>query len=450
MVEPFSDHPVGVQSNPSTARPDLAALADEELLRLYQEGRAGDVFAEMVRRHQPMVLRTCLRRLGNAHDAEDAAQAVFLGLARRPEIVRRSLAGCLHGLARAAISELGRSRRRRSQREALAARISSLFHRLHDRSQPLEHEELREELDAALARLPDPLQQAVILRYLEGHSQEEAAQLAGCTRTTMGWRSMKGLQLLRSVLARRSAGALAGVSVLATLAAEARAAQALAARPAGTGAATATAARLAATLVRHPVGGAWYRKVALVLVFATASLGLGAGLLLLPKTDQTASASQAPSAADTRAARPEPAATPTLELFDRSLDIGGPAKRGGARRDGETWTVQGGGRHIYGEADQFRFVCRPWTGEGTISARVAIDSEQQARQVAAGVMFRERLTPDSPHVAVLLTSVDSHVKYRTPANPTSACDIARLSAPGTHWLRLGWDWPSARLAWSSW
>jgi RNA polymerase sigma factor (sigma-70 family) len=411
----------------------MESLADEELVRLYRAGRRADVFTEMIRRHQPMVTRTCLRLAGNMHDAEDAAQSVFLALAQRPEVVRRSLAGCLHGLARAAVSELRRSRRRRQEREEIAAGISSLFARLRGRSHPLEHQELREEIDVALAQLPDMLQQAVILRYLEGHSQEEAARQAGCTQTTMGWRSMKGLERLRTILARRGAGVLAGATLLAVLEAEARAAGSLAPPAALTGATTATAGRLAATLVRHSVLGNVVRKVAVVAVLATAALALGAGFLLLPQLEKPAPATGAP-APPVASSTPRPA--PALGVFDRSLDIGGPARAGSAQLSADTYTVQGGGSHIYGEKDQFRFVCRPWEGDGEISARVTSDPDQEARQVAAGVMFRERLTADSKHMAVLVTSVESHVKYRTADNPGSACDIARLDTPGKNWVRL--------------
>jgi hypothetical protein len=52
------------------------------------------------------------------------------------------LVGYLHGLARAAVSELRRTRRRRLEREAVAARMRSLFARLRGGSQPIERHEL--------------------------------------------------------------------------------------------------------------------------------------------------------------------------------------------------------------------------------------------------------------------------------------------------------------------
>src|SRR5262249_26165190 len=208
-----------------------------------------EAFTAMVHRHRPMVLRTCLRLSGNFHDAEDAAQSVFLVLAQRPEIVRSSLVGCLHGLAQAAVSELHRGRRRRTEREEVAARMRSMFAWLRGGSQSMEHQELREELDAALAQLPDPLRQAVLLRYLEGLSQEEAARRAGCTTTTMGWRSMKGLQRLRDALSRRGVGLSAG-ALVAVLGVEARSAAAAGFTGAATGTASAVAPRLAAALLK--------------------------------------------------------------------------------------------------------------------------------------------------------------------------------------------------------
>jgi RNA polymerase sigma factor (sigma-70 family) len=413
---------------------DWDALADDELLHHYRDTRTPAALAEIIQRHQPMVFRTCLRLIGNVHDAEDATQSVFLVLTQRPEVVRRSLAGCLHELARAAVSELCRSRRRRTQREEMAARIHSLMGRLHGGFQPMEHQELREELDLALDQLPDALRQAVILRYLEGHSQQEAAQRAGCTRVTMGWRSMKGLERLRKILSRRGV-ALAPATLLAVLQAESRAAAVLSIRSAATRGATATATHLANALLRQSVRGSLLRKAAFIGVLATASLGLGAGIVFLPGPAKNVAANSAPPKPAPAPQVPVPL-PPILGLFDHSLDIGGPTHEGAERFSQDTYTVQGGGRHIYDKADQFRFVYRPWTGDGEIIARVAYHNKD-ARQVAAGVMFREELTPESRHAALLISAIGhSDVKYRAVAGRGTACAIDDLSTRGKHWVRL--------------
>ena len=60
-------------------------LDDDALLAHYhgrRDGPAEAVFRVLVERHAPMVLSTCRRVLGDGHDAQDAAQAVFLVLAQ--------------------------------------------------------------------------------------------------------------------------------------------------------------------------------------------------------------------------------------------------------------------------------------------------------------------------------------------------------------------------------
>jgi RNA polymerase sigma factor (sigma-70 family) len=419
----------------TTSVAGLDALPDEELLRRYRDSRRAEVFGEMVRRHQPMVWRTCLRLAGNVHDAEDAAQSVFLALAQRPQVVRRSLAGCLHALARAAVSELHRSRRRRHQREELAVRINSLFDRLRGGYQPMAHYELREELDVALAQMPDPLRQAVILRYLEGHSQEEAARQVGCTQVTLGWRAMKGLERLRTILGRRGV-ALAPAALLAVLAAEAQAATALGLAGTARAATTATAAQLARTLVRWSVLGSVARKTALIALLATASVGVGASVVFLPNANKEVPSQQAPPNAPAPGQH-APAGALALGVFDRSLDIGGPARAGAALFSEKTYTLQGGGANIYSKADQFRFVCRPCSGDGEIVACVTSNPEQDARQVVAGVMFRDGLAADSHHVSLLMdASGGAHVVCRSQEHPASICDNFPPTNPGKHWVRL--------------
>src|SRR6478609_634006 len=71
----------------------LGAASDHDLLAAYEMERGQAAFTELMRRHGPMVLRTCRRVLGHGPDAEDAFQATFVILARRAGQLRREAAG---------------------------------------------------------------------------------------------------------------------------------------------------------------------------------------------------------------------------------------------------------------------------------------------------------------------------------------------------------------------
>ena len=252
----------------SPEAPATPARPDAELLEEYRASRSETAFTEIVARHGPMVYRTCLGVLARAEESEDAAQATFLVLARRPGAAERALAGWLHGTALRTSWALVRSRAHRARREVEAAK------RMKTHS-PEGAGELRAELDQALLRLPSPLREAVALRYLGGRSQEEAAHAAGCPQGTLGWRAMEGLNRLRAILGRRGV-AVSTVALLGFLGQQASAvvpASSLAAMAAcGTGAVASTgpAALLADAAVRA-VFWAKAKVCAAVLAAATAA-----------------------------------------------------------------------------------------------------------------------------------------------------------------------------------
>jgi RNA polymerase sigma factor (sigma-70 family) len=196
---------------------------DFELIREYAETNAGEAFAELAARHQQMVYRTCLRLLANAQDAEDAAQAVFIVLAKKAGRLARegALGGWLHNVARRVVLDLLKRRRRQEERRRKLAMESETADGA-EKSEAAKQDVLAH-VDEELARLSSRLRQAVILRYLEGRSEKEAAELAGCPQGTMGRRASEGIGELRRRLAKRglvtSAPALIGL-----LAAEAQAA----------------------------------------------------------------------------------------------------------------------------------------------------------------------------------------------------------------------------------
>src|SRR4051794_9881264 len=76
-------------------------LSDEQLLERFLAHREEAAFAALLQRHGPMVLGVCRSVLRHPQDAEDAAQATFLVLAKKAASIRQqgSLASWLHGVA---------------------------------------------------------------------------------------------------------------------------------------------------------------------------------------------------------------------------------------------------------------------------------------------------------------------------------------------------------------
>lgn len=170
------------------------------LLQAYRQGNSEEAFRALVERHRPAVLRTCQRVLGSWDDAEDASQMVFVTLARRQVCVQGSLAGWLATVARNTALMFLRSRSRRSRHEQRAARPVQVA------SKEPAHD-LHDELVTALTQIPARFREAVRLRYLEGLSQLEAAQVVGCPRGTLAQRAAQGVRWLRNILGHGSSRA---------------------------------------------------------------------------------------------------------------------------------------------------------------------------------------------------------------------------------------------------
>jgi RNA polymerase sigma factor (sigma-70 family) len=180
-------------------------LSDEDLLCRYLAGPTEEseaAFTDLVARHGPMVLAVCRHILGRDGEAEDAFQATFLVLARNAAAIhdRRVIARWLYEVAyRTAVRARVRSGRRRI-REKEAAEMSALGYP--PESDPAWNE-LRPVLHEEVSRLPETYRSAVVLCYLEGRTNEEAAAILRWPIGTVKGRLSRAREMLRSRLTRR-------------------------------------------------------------------------------------------------------------------------------------------------------------------------------------------------------------------------------------------------------
>ena len=177
---------------------------DADLVTAFAARRDADAFAALVARHGPTVLGVCQRVLGDAHDAEDAFQAVFLILAQKVKTVRPpgGVGGWLYGVAVRTANKARVAAARRRRREMIAALNSAS----REREQPDDSRELAEirtALDAELARLPETLRAVVVLCDLHGKTRGEAAAELGCPEGTVAARLHRARKKLGDALGRR-------------------------------------------------------------------------------------------------------------------------------------------------------------------------------------------------------------------------------------------------------
>ncbi len=182
--------------------------SDLELIERFCATGSRASFESLVSRHGPMIHRLGMRVLHDRHAADDVVQLTLIQLLQHPTSAYPQVAGWLHRVAINTARNLRRSRESQARREE--AKVRAMVAIPWD---DIADNELKEEIDTALDRLPDPLREAIILHYLEGRSHEETARLSGCSEEAVRKRSQRGLRRLREILAER--GVLCGLGTLA-------------------------------------------------------------------------------------------------------------------------------------------------------------------------------------------------------------------------------------------
>jgi len=163
-----------------------AALASDDpaAVQLLWNHYAGDLFA---------FLQAALR---SRHDAEDVLQTVFVRIVRNRHklAAARCLDAYVYRIARNEASRLA-GRRKREQK----AGTESESWLTAKESQP-EPGELAEQLQAALARLPQPQREVIVMKVYKEKTFLDIARLLGLSANTVASRYRYGMEKLRTLL----------------------------------------------------------------------------------------------------------------------------------------------------------------------------------------------------------------------------------------------------------
>jgi RNA polymerase sigma factor (sigma-70 family) len=178
-------------------------LSDKELVHRFTLAFDEGAFQVLLRRHGAMVFDVCRTILGNEDEAEDAFQATFVLFVKKAGTIRKtaSVGSWLYGVAyRTSLKAraLAAQRRTRRAQTPVVEQVMS--------ADQVTWREVRELVHVELNRCAQRLRDPLVLCYLQGNTQEEAAGILGISRAALKKRLERGKALLRMRLSRAGIG----------------------------------------------------------------------------------------------------------------------------------------------------------------------------------------------------------------------------------------------------
>ena len=179
----------------------LSGQTDTELYLALKSGRV-EAFGIIYDRHAGLVYGIALKILGNAQEAEDLTQDIFLSISRSSsyEPNRGSLRTFLAILTRSRAIDKVRSRN--NARKMLGQWQDNQPQTITDAPfEQVSRNEQFQEITNAISQLSDEQQQILQMAYYDGLSQSEIAQQLQIPLGTVKARARRGLLKLRQALA---------------------------------------------------------------------------------------------------------------------------------------------------------------------------------------------------------------------------------------------------------
>lgn len=172
----------------------MSAAANEDLT----------AFEQLVKRHQNRVYRMALHHLRREEDAWDVSQEIFIKVynARKSYVEDARFTTWLFKIANNAIIDRLRQLRRRNKDVSM----DDLLHEPEDTGRGshhhVEHGEMKQSMSIALSALSERQRGMVILKYYEGCSVKEIADVFDCAVGTVKATLFQAVQHLKHSLAK--------------------------------------------------------------------------------------------------------------------------------------------------------------------------------------------------------------------------------------------------------
>jgi uncharacterized protein (TIGR03435 family) len=191
----------------------MRETSDFQLLQCYTNNGSEEAFAALSARYCDLVYSVAFRRVGNAHQAEEITQAVFIIMAKKAHAFDQNiiLPGWLHRTTWFVADNFQKADQRRRQREQEAFRQSLL----HETECAPSWNLIAPELDSAVAELSYKDRDAIILRYFEGKSLDAVGKAMGASEEAARKRVDRAVEKLRSYFARRGIAVSSAVLIAA-------------------------------------------------------------------------------------------------------------------------------------------------------------------------------------------------------------------------------------------
>ena len=182
----------------------LAAASDEEVLRLSKS--EPEAFAVLVDRYENALLRKARSILRSKEDAEEVVQDAFTRIYLYADRYKAQEGASFSSWAYTILTRLAFTRYRKlaKKRAVYVPLDPEVYERTPDTDHFLEDLTIRDEVLAALAKLPEQAARVLTLQFIEGKTQEEIANETGSTVPAVKTRVHRAKKLFKEVLAEQT------------------------------------------------------------------------------------------------------------------------------------------------------------------------------------------------------------------------------------------------------